>query len=54
MKCKECGLEIDDDAKFCTYCGKPIRSDDRKEDEEDDDGGILGGLGEYIGKIFGG
>ncbi len=42
----------------CKECGEPVRSDFRgrsdKEGDDDDEGGILGGLGDIVGKIFGG
>lgn len=66
IKCEECGSEIDNDLKFCPKCGKPVsfqKYDNRKnrrggkrdkdDDEDDEDGGILGGVGDFIGKIFG-
>lgn len=27
MFCKVCGREIDDDSKFCTYCGNPVEKE---------------------------
>ncbi len=27
MKCKYCGEELDEGAKFCTYCGKPVEEE---------------------------
>ena len=67
IKCEECGKEIDGDLKFCPKCGKPVSfhkyddrtnrrggKRDRKDDDDDDEeGGILGGVGDFIGKIFG-
>ena len=56
MKCKECGHEFTGNAKFCPECGESVRGDNREKDkrDNDDEGGILGGLGDIVGKIFGG
>jgi len=58
MKCKECGNEFGGNAKFCPECGESVLSDNRgrknRKEDDDEEGGILGGLGDIVGKIFGG
>ncbi len=58
MKCKECGYELSDGVKFCPECGKPVVGDYMKRNDrgrdDDDDEGVLGGIGDFLGKIFGG
>ena len=34
MFCKNCGKEIDNNAKFCMYCGKSINEEDNKENDK--------------------
>ncbi len=64
VKCKDCGKEIDSNVDYCPKCGKSTFSESkdrkgrkRREDDDgeddDNDGGILGGVGDIIGKIFG-
>lgn len=58
-KCGKCDYEMNSNLKYCPECGEPVSSDykrrkDRREDDDDDEGGILGGLGDIVGKIFGG
>ncbi len=58
VQCRKCSYELEDNSKYCPECGESVRSDNRgrrdKEEDDDDEGGILGGLGEIVGKIFGG
>jgi predicted amidophosphoribosyltransferase len=61
ITCKECGRQIDSNLEYCPKCGKSIYSqgyDKRKRNRDDDDDdeseGIFGGIGDLIGKIFGG
>lgn len=60
IKCEKCGSKIDSNLEYCPKCGKSTfsRGDDRRnkrddDDDDDDEGGILGGLGNLIGNIFG-
>jgi RNA polymerase subunit RPABC4/transcription elongation factor Spt4 len=62
IKCGKCDYEMDGNLKFCSECGEPVRSDykqredrrdDRRKDDDDDEGGILGGIGDFVGKLFG-
>ena len=32
MKCKNCGEELDDNAKYCINCGEPIFKENIKEE----------------------
>jgi rRNA maturation endonuclease Nob1 len=64
--CKRCNYEIDSNVKFCPECGEPVRinyeGEDKRDkdkrvrrrddDEDEDEGGILGGIGDLVGKIF--
>lgn len=61
IKCEECGFKIDSNLEYCPKCGKSTYSRGydkkrrkREEDDDDDEGGILGGIGDFLGKIFGG
>ncbi len=59
INCRKCNCEFDNSLKYCPECGENVRGDDRgrsgrREDDDDDEGGILGGLGDIVGKIFGG
>lgn len=57
MKCKKCGYEFSDNSKFCPECGEKVNGDFNKrrkdDDDDDDEGGILGSIGDFVGKIFG-
>lgn len=59
INCEECSYEMDGSLKYCPKCGKYNSSlgDNKnrrdREDDDDDDGGILGGIGDLIGKLFG-
>ena len=64
IKCRECKREMDSNLEYCPYCGKPNSSlrDNRKgggrrrgrdDDDDDEEGGILGGIGDLVGKLFG-
>lgn len=62
IKCGYCNVEISSSLEYCTNCGKSTSStniDNKKrdrrnrEDDDDDEGGILGGLGDLVGKLFG-
>lgn len=37
MFCKNCGKEIDDNAKFCMYCGSTIHEENKEENKEEND-----------------
>ena len=37
MFCKKCGKEIDDDSKFCSYCGAPVSADPVTTEADDAD-----------------
>lgn len=59
--CRKCSREIAGNLKYCPECGEPTNNDYKrkkgrnKDDEDDDDeGGILGGIGDIVGKLFGG
>ena len=64
IKCRECGFEVDNNLKFCPECGESMTNSDydkRKgrnrgegEDDDNNEGGILGGIGDLVGKILGG
>ncbi|HEY9246683.1 MAG TPA: zinc ribbon domain-containing protein [Candidatus Methanoperedens sp.] len=56
VNCGKCNYEMEGILKYCPECGEPVRSNyrGRRDREEDDDDGILGGLGDIVGKIFGG
>ncbi len=58
VNCRKCNYELEGNLKYCPECGEHVRSDyggrrDR-EGDDDDESGILGGLGDIVGKIFGG
>ena len=63
IKCRECKREMDSNLEYCPYCGKSnsSRRDNRKgrgrrrdgDDDDDEEGGILGGIGDLVGKLFG-
>ncbi len=56
--CRNCNYELESNLQYCPECGESVRSDNRgrrdRGDDNDDEGGILGGLGDIVGKIFGG
>ena len=57
VNCRKCDYELEGNLKFCPECGESVRSDNRgrrDKDDDDNEGGILGGLGDIVGKIFGG
>lgn len=59
VNCRKCDYELEGNLKFCPECGESVRNNnrgqrDRGKDDDDDEGGILGGLGDIVGKIFGG
>ncbi|VVB93703.1 Double zinc ribbon [uncultured archaeon] len=57
VNCRKCDYEMEGNLKFCPECGESVRSDNRgrrDKGDDDDEGGILGGLGDIVGKIFGG
>jgi RNA polymerase subunit RPABC4/transcription elongation factor Spt4 len=61
IKCEECGYKIDGNLNYCPKCGgstssydtKRNRRDKKDDDDDDDEGGILGGIGDIVGKLFG-
>lgn len=63
VKCRYCNAEIDSNLEYCTNCGKSNSSrtvDNKKrnrrnkeDDDDEDEGGILGGIGDLVGKLFG-
>ena len=57
INCRKCDNELEGNLKFCPECGESVRSDNRgprnRGENDDDEGGILGGLGDIVGKIFG-
>lgn len=65
IRCKNCDRDVDNDLEYCPHCGKSLYIkgyDDKRnkkhrrrdgEDDEDDEGGIFGGIGDIVGKIFG-
>ena len=61
IKCRKCDYEMDSNLEYCPRCREynSSRGDnrgkrDRGEDEDDDDeGGMLGNIGNFIGKLFG-
>ena len=58
VNCRKCNYELESNLKYCPECGESVRSDNRgrrdRGEDDDDEGGILGGLGDIVGKIFGG
>ncbi len=54
VNCRKCNFEIKGDVKYCPECGESVRSGWRRRDREDDDdeGGIIGGLGDIVDKLF--
>ena len=58
INCRKCDYELDGNLKFCPDCGESVRSENNRErrdrgEDDDDEGGILGGLGDIVGKLFG-
>jgi predicted amidophosphoribosyltransferase len=63
VKCRHCNVEISGNLEYCTNCGKPTSSTtvdnkkrsgrNREDDDDEDEGGILGGIGDLVGKLFG-
>ena len=60
VNCIKCDRKIGGDLEYCPYCGESNSSRGRRnqrdndDDDEDDEGGILGGITDFIGKLFGG
>ena len=55
VNCRKCDYELEGSLKFCPECGESVRRDNRgKREDDDDEGGILGGIGDIVGKLFGG
>ena len=58
LNCTKCDYELEANLKYCPECGESVHSDNRgrrdRREDDDDEGGILGGLGDIVGKIFGG
>ena len=58
VNCRKCDYELEGNLKFCPECGESVRGNNRgrrdRGEDDDDEGGILGGLGDIVGKIFGG
>lgn len=40
MYCPNCGKEIDDNAKFCSYCGANLEEDNKKQTEKEENSNI--------------
>ncbi len=58
IKCRKCDYEMEANLKYCSECGEPVRFDNKqrknRREGDDDDEGILGGIGDIVGKLFGG
>ena len=62
IKCAYCNVKISNKLEYCTNCGKPtssIMTDDKKrnrkddnDNDDDDEGGIIGTIGDIVGKLF--